>query len=124
MQSCLYWYQMKTYTVRSRYGHKYQASLVNEDTIQLHFVGSSYVRCGFEDDNPNNNIGFVDPEGGPFISLFETAADVIHEDLPPREIIEISFNPDNQYYIIKLKPSPILKKKAIKTKRNKRKIKS
>lgn len=89
---------MKSYEVRSRYGIAYKADLVDKNTIHLYVDGANYVSTGGTADK----IDFIDPEGGPFIGLFETASFCIHRDLPKREIIEISYNEEKKCYVIKL----------------------
>jgi hypothetical protein len=94
---------MKTYDVYSRHGKKYKAFLVDENTINLDLNESSYLRVGGTGNG--DDIGFIDPEGGPMITLFETASYCLHEDLPNREIIEIRYSPEAKMYTIKLSPS-------------------
>lgn len=107
---------MKTFDVRSRYGAKYRAVLVDNNTIHFYADGANYVRAGASD-NDAFNIGFIDPEGGPFIALFETPAFCLHKDLPDREITEITF--DDDHYVIKLQEV----KEEIKPVKRKTKIK-
>lgn len=90
---------MKNFDVYSRYGTKYKAVLVDENTIHFHVNNSTYIRQGAMSSD-SLRLGFIDPEGGPFISLFETPAFCLHKDLPEREIIDISF--DKNHYVLKL----------------------
>ena len=98
---------MKTYNVRSRYGTLYKADLVDKNTIHLHTDEANYVSVGGDD-----KISFIDPEGGPFIALFETASDCIHKDLPNKEIVEINYCEQNKCYVIKLDPTTKQKRKV------------
>lgn len=104
---------MKTFEVRSRYGTKYRAVLVDDNTIHFFTDGANYVRAGSAEQGDLSTIGFIDPEGGPFIALFETPAFCLHRDLPDREITEIVF--DKDHYVIKLGEE---KKKVKKTKKS------
>lgn len=101
---------MKNFEVLSRYGTKYKAVLVDENTIHFFANEANYVSAGAAEDNDPNAFGFIDPEGGPFIALFETPSFCIHKDLPNREIVEITF--DTDHYVIKLEEEK--KKKAAK----------
>ena len=92
---------MKTFEVLSRYGTKYKAVLVDENTIHFFANEASYVSAGATEDNNPHAFGFIDPEGGPFIALFETPSFCIHKDLPNREIVEITF--DTDHYVSSLK---------------------
>jgi len=57
--------------MRNRYGIEYSFKKINENTYTI--VGSlDYWRYGGQEGQKNidyNNLGFVDPSGGPFISL-------------------------------------------------------
>lgn len=86
---------MKSFDVYSRYNIKYKAVLVDENTINFYPDKALYVRCGGDD-----VINYIDPEGGPFIALFETPASCLHKGLPEREIIDISIV--NNHYVLKL----------------------
>lgn len=61
---------MKTIPIKNRYGENYSFQQVNENTWTL--VGNfKYYRTGGFDGESlirNNDIGFFDPSGGPFIS--------------------------------------------------------
>ena len=103
---------MKTFEVLSRYGTKYKAVLVDENTIHFFANEASYVSAGATEDNNPHAFGFIDPEGGPFIALFETPSFCIHKDLPDREIVEITF--DGDHYVIKLEEKKKKAKKVIK----------
>lgn len=98
---------MKTFDVRSRYGAKYRAVLVDDNTIHFYTDGANYVRAGGTEQNDLGTIGFIDPEGGPFIALFETPAFCLHRDLPDREITEITFS--EGHYVIKLQEAKEVK---------------
>jgi len=98
---------MNKFDVISRYGDKYQAILIDENTIHFYINEKTMIRSGLSDDN---RISFVDPSGGPFIALWEYASDVLHPDLPAREITEIDYKDD--HYVIKLQE----KKKGVKEK--------
>lgn len=112
---------MKSYDVFSRYGTKYRAVLIDDNTIHFYANGSSYVRAGAKEGNDIDKLGFFDPEGGPFIALFETPAFCIHNKLPNREIIEIIAAKD--HYVIKLQEAKSSKKPVKrKTKINTQKI--
>lgn len=97
---------MKEFDVYSRYGQKYKVQLVDRNTIHFFAEGSNYVRTGLTSDSvvgAEEKVSFIDPEGGPFIGLFETPQFAFNNSkLPDREIIEIDFK-DN-YYILKLAP--------------------
>ena len=86
---------MKSFDVYSRYGTKYKAELVDDNTINFYPDKAHYVRTGGDD-----FINYIDPEGGPFIALFETPASCLNKNLPEREIIEISIV--NGHYVLKL----------------------
>jgi len=105
---------MKSFDIYSRYGTKYTADLIDENTIHFFPTGASYMRG---EEKGSGEMNFIDPEGGPFIALWELASDVLHEDLPSREIVEIKL--EKSYYIIKLQPS----KKDTKPTKRKTKIK-
>lgn len=107
---------MKSFDVYSRYGTKYKAILVDENTIHFFADNANYVSHGGSATNPYL-LGYIDPEGGPFIALFETPAHCIHKDLPDREIIDISI--DDGHYVIKLQEAkeekkPIKRKTKVK----------
>lgn len=56
--------------MRNRYGEEYSFELVRENTYK--FVGNTkWCRMGGQENEPDidqNNLGFFDPSGGPFIS--------------------------------------------------------
>ena len=101
---------MKQFPVYTRYGAKHIAKLIDEDTIHF-YCDKNTSYCS----EMNNELGILtsfDPEGGPFIALWETPQQAIHPDLPNREIKEIKKS--KGYYIISLKESN--KKELIKRK--------
>lgn len=104
---------MKTFEIRSRYGAKYKAVLVDDNTINFFTEGALYVRAGSAENNDPSSLGFIDPDGGPFIALFETPAFCMHKDLPDREIVSILF--DKDHYVITLAEE---KKKSKKVPKN------
>ena len=56
--------------MKNRYGEEYDFIPVNENTYQFKFE-TKYCRYGgLPDTNSidSNNLGFVDPSGGPFVS--------------------------------------------------------
>lgn len=56
--------------MKNRYGEEYDFIPVNENTFQFKFE-TKYCRYGgLPDTNSidSNNLGFVDPSGGPFVS--------------------------------------------------------
>lgn len=113
---------MKKYTIYNRYGYKHVAKLVNEDTIHFYCDKKSQYCSIMQDtsslaqDNLNkkgSKITGFDPEGGPFIAVWETAQHAIHSELPNREIIKIIEG--KGYYIISLRhyKKPIIRQQKI-----------
>lgn len=94
---------MKSFDVYSRYGTKYKAVLVDDNTINFYPTKSRYVRAGNSSNVEDifNSINYIDPEGGPFIGLYESPALCLHKDLPDREIILIRHTDD--HYVLTLK---------------------
>jgi hypothetical protein len=61
--------KMKTY--RNRYGNSYQFTPVDADTVKIE-GDLDYWRFGGregQDGIDENDLGFVDPSGGPFLSV-------------------------------------------------------
>lgn len=61
---------MKTIPIENRYGENYSFQQVNENTWTLVGNFKYYRTGGFAGESliRNNDIGFFDPSGGPFIS--------------------------------------------------------
>ena len=92
---------MKQFPIYTRYGSKHIAKLIDKDTI--HFYCDKNTSYCSEMNNELGDITSFDPEGGPFIALWETPQQAIHPDLPNKEIKEIQKG--KGYYIISLKES-------------------
>jgi len=105
---------MKQYSVYTRYGGKHIAKLINEDTIHF-YCDKNTTYCSVMN-NESGGIAAFDPEGGPFIALWETPQQAIHPELPNREIKEIRIG--KGYYILSLKEGnkeePIKRKPKVK----------
>lgn len=61
---------MKT-TYNNRYGDNIQFELINDDTIVMSGYDSFFMRYGYDgnEDTKYDNLTFIDPSGGPMISI-------------------------------------------------------
>ena len=91
----------------NRNGHKHKVCLVDENTIHFYVNKKcKYVRYSGNE----NTLHYFDPEGGPFVALYETASYCLSESFPDREIILID-NSNKKYLTLKLKPEKEKRKK-------------
>lgn len=63
--------RMQTIEVKSRYGEKRSFVPVDEKTYRFDCDSMHFCRMGGKDNQPDidpNDLGFFDPDGGPFIS--------------------------------------------------------
>lgn len=81
--------------MKNRYGDEYEFEKVSDNTYKI--VGNlKYWRFGShsgQNEIDLNNLGFVDPSGGPFIA--------VGDKIEGREIIRISVKGDDIFFEVK-----------------------
>ena len=84
--------------VESRYGNIYPLEKVEEFLWCWHIPSDNHCRRGY--DNDPEDIIFVDPEGGPMISI-GTNLKFIHNDLPEEFVELIHFDNNCKAFVLK-----------------------
>ena len=88
----------QTFKVFGRSGHSCTLIKVNRKKYLLSFV-SPYMKCGYSEGT--ETIGFVDPSGGPFISV-GTPLKEYNTKLPDKKISSINWEENSKYYVIEI----------------------
>lgn len=105
---------MKTYKIKSRYGAVHTLIVTNKNTLK--FIPSKdtlYMQCSADEKGLNS----IDPDGGPFICVGHTPAQLLHRDLPNRAIVEIK--QEKTHYTLLLHKEEVIKGRTIVRKKKK-----
>lgn len=91
----------KSYKVYSRYGQEYS---IDYEFESWYFDASKsyYVRSAYKTLDGREVIDFVDPDGGPFISL-DASLKTYHPDLPDLTISSIEYDEATKKYKLGVK---------------------
>jgi hypothetical protein len=100
---------MKTYKIKNRTGHIHTLILTDKNTLKFYPSKSINYMSASADEK---GLQFIDPEGGPFISTGYTPAQLLHADLPQRNIVEIKQESD--HYTFLLHDEKLVKNRTIK----------
>ena len=85
---------MKSFDIVGRYGHSCSFVKYTGSSYKLHIHGNYPYRCGgFAADDEREGLSFVDPAGGPFISV-NTPLNEYHNKLPKKKIVSITHRLD------------------------------
>jgi hypothetical protein len=107
---------MKTYKIKNRNGTVHTLIVTNKNTLK--FIPSKdthYMQCSGGEDGLHS----IDPDGGPFICLGHTPAQLLHRDLPNRPIVEIK--QERTHYTLLLHKEEVIKGRTIIRKKPKNK---
>jgi|688.fasta_scaffold413380_2 hypothetical protein len=88
--------KIEPFKIIGRNGHSCTLTKLKPKKYLLSFVHAS-VRWGYKEDS--TEIDFVDPSGGPFISVGTSLRD-LHPKLPDKEIVSITVDNDIKVTII------------------------
>lgn len=105
---------MKTYKIKNRYGAVHTLIVTNKNTLK--FIPSKdtlYMQCSADEKGLNS----IDPDGGPFICVGHTPAQLLHRDLPNRAIVEIK--QEKTHYTLLLHKEEVIKGRTIVRKKKK-----
>ena len=105
---------MKTYKIKNRYGAVHTLIVTNKNTLK--FIPSKdtlYMQCSADEKGLNS----IDPDGGPFICVGHTPAQLLHRDLPNRPIVEIKL--EKTHYTLLLHKEEVIKGRTIVRKKKK-----
>lgn len=87
------------FDIVGRYGYSCTISKVTSKRYSV-LITSRYFRCGgFAETDEREGLSFIDPSGGPFISV-DTFLNEYHYKLPKRKIKEITNNLDEGIVIV------------------------